>query len=136
MINFPDRKEEKVTSRFLSPKQQVGHVDKVVNDKESKALKKKNPPQQKKTKKQKILFDWDVVQFVDHRTRSPGVKFQCRPSYGIRTAPVSNRMHSYVCTRERSHTLADIPLFGHTKTPHALIGMGSAALAAAIALPR
>ena len=56
MINFPDRKEEKVTSRFLSPKQQVGHVDKVVNDKESKLKKKKNPPQQKKQQKNKKSF--------------------------------------------------------------------------------
>ena len=35
----------------------------------------------------------------------------------------------------KSRTLAAIPLFGYTKTLHTRVGMGSAALAAAVALP-
>ena len=35
----------------------------------------------------------------------------------------------------KSRTLAAIPLFGYTKTLHTRVGMGSAALSAAVALP-
>ena len=54
--------------------------------------------------------------------------FQCRLSHGVRTAPVCNRMHQQLCAH---HCLA-IPLFGLTKILHTPIGMGSAALAAAV----
>ena len=30
--------------------------------------------------------------------------FQCRLSYGVRTAPVCNHMHQHLCTRYKSHT--------------------------------
>ena len=66
------------------------------------------------------------------RDFSPRVNFQCRLSYGARTAPVCNRMHRHLCARYNSQTLAAIPLCGHTKILHTLIGMGSAALAAAV----
>ena len=53
--------------------------------------------------------------------------------------PYSHRVQSHaltsVCTW-KTQTLAAIPLFGHTKIPLALLGMGSSALAAAVALPR
>ena len=38
-------------------------------------------------------------------------------------------------SRQKSQTLTATPLFGHTKIQHTLIGMGSAALAAAVPYP-
>ena len=40
--------------------------------------------------------------------------------------PVRNRMHQHICARYKSQTPAAIPLFGHRKLLHILIGMGSA----------
>ena len=56
-------------------------------------------------------------------------------SYGVHTAPVCNHMHQDLCARYKSQTLAAIPLFGHTKILHTLIGMGRAALATAVPYP-
>ena len=50
----------------------------------------------------------------------PKVNFQCRLSFSG-TSP--------------ARTLAAMPLFGHTKIPHTLIGMGSTALVAAVPYP-
>ena len=63
---------------------------------------------------------------------SPRINFWCRLFYGVRKAPVWNRMHRHLCTRYKSQTLATVPLFEHTKILHALVKMGSAALAAAV----
>ena len=67
---------------------------------------------------------------------SPRVSFQCRLSYGVRTAPVSNRIRmaasALFCAHVnfyfifKSQTLAAIPLFGHTKILHTRVRMGSA----------
>ena len=57
------------------------------------------------------------------------LNFQCRLSYGVRAAPACNRMHQHLC---KSRTLAAIPVFGHKKMLHSLVGMDSAALAAAV----
>ena len=43
-----------------------------------------------------------------------------------------NRLHQHLCARYKSQTLPAIPLSGHRKILHTLIGMGSAALAAAV----
>ena len=51
-------------------------------------------------------------------------------SYNAHAAPVCNRMHQHLCTHSKSHTLLAIPLFGHTRILHMLVGMGSAALTA------
>ena len=52
------------------------------------------------------------------------VTFQCRLSYGVRTAPAFDRMHMRASTK--SQTRLD------TGTYDTLIGMGSAALDAAV----
>ena len=67
-----------------------------------------------------------------HRIFCPRVYFQCRLSYGICTAPVCSYMHQHLCAHLKSQMLATIPLFGHTKILHTLIGMGSAALVMAV----
>ena len=41
-------------------------------------------------------------------------------------------MHRHLFARYKSQTLATVPLFEHTKILHALVKMGSAALAAAV----
>ena len=66
---------------------------------------------------------------------SPRVSFQCRLSYSVRTAPVCSCMHQHLYTRYKSQTLTAIPLFGYRKMLHTLVGMGSAALGAAVAYP-
>ena len=43
-------------------------------------------------------------------------------------------MQQHLCARY-CQTLAAVPLFCHTKTLHTLVGMGSAALAAAVPYP-
>ena len=48
--------------------------------------------------------------------------FQDRPSYSVRKAPVCNRMHQHLCAYCQSQTLAAVPLLGHVKIPHTLIG--------------
>ena len=60
----------------------------------------------------------------------PRVNFQCRLSYNALAALVCNRMHQHLCTHSKSQTLLAIPLFGHTRILHMLVGMGSAALTA------
>ena len=75
----------------------------------------------------------------------PKVNFQCRLSYIVHTAsppppppttpPMCNHSHSHLHTHEKSQTLAAIPLFGHMKILHAMIGMGSTALVAAVPYP-
>ena len=45
--------------------------------------------------------------------------------------PVCNCMHIYAHVK-KSEALAAVALFGHTEILHTLIGMGSAALAAAV----
>lgn len=52
------------------------------------------------------------------------------------TAPVRNHTHQPLHAREKSPTLTATPLLGHAKTPHTLVGVGSADLVAAVALPR
>ena len=69
------------------------------------------------------------------RDFSPRVSFQCRLTYGVRAAPGCNRMHHCLCARQKSQTLAAVPLLGQTKILYALIGMSSAALAAAVHYP-
>ena len=69
------------------------------------------------------------------RDFSPRVDFQCRLSYGVRTAPVCSHMHQHLCARQKFQCLATMPLFGHPKILQALIGVGSAALAAAVPCP-
>ena len=55
-----------------------------------------------------------------------------RCPYNIRVQPHAIQS---VHVKDLKH-LATRPLFGHTNTPHILLGTGSAALAAAVALPR
>ena len=69
---------------------------------------------------------------------SEGFFSQCRLPYSVHTAPVCSRMHQHLRVHEKSPTLAAIPLFGHTdNTIHTdtVIGMGSAALVAAVPYP-
>ena len=66
----------------------------------------------------------------------PRINFQCR--YFLLRCPHSPREQSHASTSVRvkkSQTLEAIPLFGHTKILHTPIGMGSAALAAAVPYP-
>ena len=42
----------------------------------------------------------------------------------------------YLCVRKKFQALAAIPFSGHTNMLHTLLGMGTAALAAAVGLPR
>ena len=103
-------------------------------------------------------LDGDVAQLVERRTGTPltQVRFPGAVRQGIflpestfsadfltvsvQPPPpppaVCNRTHKHLCARYRSQTLAAIPSVGHTKTLHALLGKGSAALAAAGVLPR
>ena len=66
------------------------------------------------------------------RDFSPRVNFQCRLSYGVRTAPGCNHIHQHLCARQNPWTLAATLLFQHAKIRHRLVGTGSAALAAAV----
>ena len=50
-------------------------------------------------------------------------------------SPTCNRMHQHLFTSWNLQTLAAIPMSGHVKILHAQMAMGSAALAAAAALP-
>ena len=66
-------------------------------------------------------------------------QFQCRLSYGVRYSPrVQLCALTSVRTLKISSTGSRIPLLvlGLTKIPHSLLGTGSAALAAPVALPR
>ena len=68
----------------------------------------------------------------------PKVNLQYRLSYIAHTAPPPTpppSSHSHLHTHEKSQTLAATPLFGHMKILHAMIGMGSAALVAAVLYP-
>ena len=93
---------------------------------------------------------WRIVQLVERLTEKPNailtrvqvpgavrdfstkVNFRCKLSYGVRTAPVCNRMFQQLCACSKFPVPAAIPLFGHTTILHTLIGMGSADLAAAV----
>ena len=74
------------------------------------------------------------------RARVPGaarVSFQCRLSYGIRTAPVCNGVHQHLCGHYKSQSLAAILytiVWTYAHTAH-IIGLGSPALAAAVSYP-
>ena len=57
---------------------------------------------------------------------SPRASFQCRLCYGVSTTSMCNCMHQ----------LCAILLFGHTQILYTLVGMGSAALAAAVPVRR
>ena len=70
------------------------------------------------------------VSVLDIRTMSGGIV--CIQHQRDHTAPVCSHRHQHLCTRYKSQTLAVVPLFGHTKILHTLIGMGSAALKAAV----
>ena len=65
------------------------------------------------------------------RNFSPRVKYQCRLSYSVRTAPVCIQMPQHLCARL-------VALFGHAKILHALVAVGSMgfSLAAAVAISR
>ena len=64
------------------------------------------------------------------------VNFQCRLSYGVRTAPsVQSLASTAVRTLTTPNTGSHIPLLGQKKIAHTLMGMGSAALAAAVRGP-
>ena len=83
-----------------------------------------------------------VAQLVEHRTGtpptqvrfpgaardfSPRVNFQCRLSYGVRTPPVCNRVHSHLCARSRSRSPCKSSFdYGNTKTPNKHRRLGSA----------
>ena len=56
-------------------------------------------------------------------------------SYGVRTAPVCSHMPRHLCAHSKSQTLAATPLLGHMEILHTPIGMGSAALVAAVPYP-
>ena len=56
------------------------------------------------------------------RDFSPRVSFQCRLSYGVRTAPDALTSVGTL----KYPTLTTIALSGHMKTRHTLTGMGSA----------
>ena len=55
--------------------------------------------------------------------------FRCRFSYSVRTAPVYNHTHQYLCIPCTSQTLVATPLFRHTKILYTMVGMGNDALA-------
>ena len=67
---------------------------------------------------------------------SPRVSFQCRLSYSVHTAPVCNRMHrsTSVRTLKIPNTVSHIIVWTH-EILHTLVGLGSAALAAAVPYP-
>ena len=68
---------------------------------------------------------------------APWVRFWCRLSYGVRTAGLCSQRHQHLCARYKiPNNGSNIPLFGHRKIQHTFIGIGSAAFAAAVALPR
>ena len=75
------------------------------------------------------------------RDFSPGVNFPPELTSSADSLTVSAQPPCAVacintlCARYNSHTLAATPLFGHTEILHTLIGMGSAALAAAVPYP-
>ena len=93
----------------------------------------------------------DVAQLVERRTDtplrqirfpgaardfSPGVRFSA-DSLTVSVQPSCAIACINICAHVTDpHHLQPIPLFGHTKIPRALLGTGSAALAAAVALLR
>ena len=70
------------------------------------------------------------------RDFSPRVNFQCRLSYGVRKVLCAiaciNILHTVKIPSSGSH----IPLFGHTKILHTLIGMGIALLLQLVCLTK
>ena len=69
------------------------------------------------------------------RDVSPIVNLLCRLSYSVCTAPMRNHMHQNLFTRSKFQTVAAMPMLGHTKILHMLIGKGSAALVDAVPYP-
>ena len=69
------------------------------------------------------------------REFSPRVNFQCRLSYGVRTAAVCRRLHQHLCAYKKCQALAAILLFEHTNILDTLTEKGSAALAVAVPYP-
>ena len=82
--------------------------------------------------------DWKARHITDAGS-SPrcgkGFCFQSQLSVQTLTAPVSKSHASTSVHTLKSRTLAVIPVFEHTKILHTLIGVGSAALAAAVPYP-
>ena len=68
------------------------------------------------------------------RDFSLSIHFQCRLLQCLYSPRVQSHASASVRTL-KFQTLAAIPFFGHTKIPHTLTGMGSAALAAAVLYP-
>ena len=63
----------------------------------------------------------------------PRVKFRCRLSYGVRTAPrAQSHASASVRTLQIPNTGNHAIVWTHENTAHTLIGMGSAVLAAAV----
>ena len=71
------------------------------------------------------------------RLFSPQVSFQCRLSYSVCLYSPRMQLHAStsVCMLKLPNTGSHITLFGHAKILHTLIGMGSAALVAAVLYP-
>ena len=72
------------------------------------------------------------------RLFSPQVSFQCRLSYSVCLYSPRMQLHAStsVCMLKLPNTGSHITLFGHAKILHTLVGMGSAALVAAVVSPR
>ena len=64
----------------------------------------------------------------------PGSAFSA-DSYGVRVAPVGIRIRQIRAHVNIPSTSSHIPLFRHSRILHTLIGMSSAALAAAVLYP-
>ena len=96
------------------------------------------------------MWGWDVSQLVQHQTGTPLMQVQFHgaarnfsPSqlsvqtlfWSLYSPCVKPRALTPVSVSKVSSTVSK-PLFGLMKILHALLGMGSAALSAAVALPR
>ena len=94
---------------------------------------------------EKIRANWDVAQLVrasDRHAADAGSIPRCGKgflshsqlsaqtlSYGVRTPPVSNRMHLHLCARERSRSPCQSSVdYGNIKTPSMHPMLGSATL--------
>ena len=80
------------------------------------------------------------AQLVVRRTEKAGamltrVRVFSANSYGVRTTPVCTWHASTSVHTLKTQTLAAVPLVGHTKILHTLIGMGSNTLVAAVLYP-
>ena len=96
-----------------------------------------------------VQRDGDTAQLVGRRTGTPltQVQFRCGKGFFSQSqlsvqiplrCPYNTRVQSHALTSVRTlkiPRLAPIPLLELTKIPYALLGLGSAALKAAVALP-